>query len=63
MPESFLNVRLSKPEPDGDKFKLRTIPDELAQSAFIVQEDVDGESDDKTERYAEKEKKKQIIIS
>ena len=45
------------------KLNLRSIPDELVASvASIVQEDVDGEAEDRTEKNLEKERKRQIIV-
>ena len=49
---------LKPKRPDGVqpiKLALRSIPDELRESASTVQEDVDGESAH-TEKHAEKDK-------
>ena len=56
---------LKPKRPDGVqpiKLALRSIPDELRESASTVQEDVDGESAH-TEKHAEKDKKREIVIS
>ena len=57
---------MKESRPDGMhsiKLNLRSIPDELVASvASIVQEDVDGEAEDRTENNLEKERKRQIIV-
>ena len=58
--DNFVNLKLLKP----DGHKLHTIPDDLADSAYVVKEDIDGEAEDnRTERPSNKKREKQIIIS
>ena len=54
--DNFVNLKLLKPD---DKHKLHTIPDELADSAHVVKEDIDGEAEDnRTERPSNRKRDK-----